>query len=162
MQTVRHRDYFLPRGGNEDAHVPPPGAVATAGSVVLLTLSLIGVVGLAKVLSPTVEGALRCAGMPMAVVGIVIAAMMLLPKTLSALRAARRGRLQTSMNLALGSALATIGLTIPAVVIAAVAMDLTLVLGLPGKEMLLKRSIVTGGCTGQQRGRSNRIAGQQQ
>ena len=80
VQTVRHRDYFLPRGGNEDAHVPPPGAVATADSVVLLTLSLIGVVGLAKVLLPTVEGAVRCAGMPLAVVGIVIAAMVLFPR----------------------------------------------------------------------------------
>ncbi|MFO1407821.1 MAG: hypothetical protein U1F08_09860 [Steroidobacteraceae bacterium] len=137
VQTVRHRDYFLPEDGGEDAHAAPPGTLATSGSVVLLTLSLVAVVGLAKVLSPAVEGVVRSAGLPHAVVGIVIAAMVLLPETLSALRAARRGRLQTSMNLALGSALATIGLTIPAVVVAAVAMDLTLVLGLPAKEMVL-------------------------
>ena len=137
VQTVRHRDYFLPEVDDDEKHVAPPGALATAGSAVLLTLSLVAVVGLAKVLSPTVEAAVRLAGLPHAVVGIVIATMVLLPETLSAMRAARRGRLQTSMNLALGSALATIGLTIPAVVVAAVAMDLTLVLGLPAKEMVL-------------------------
>ena len=137
VQTVRHRDYFLPEVDDDEKHVAPPGALATAGSAVLLTMSLVAVVGLAKVLSPTVEAAVRLAGLPHAVVGIVIATMVLLPETLSAMRAARRGRLQASMNLALGSALATIGLTIPAVVVAAVAMDLTLVLGLPAKEMVL-------------------------
>ena len=75
--------------------------------------------------------------MPHAVVGIVIALMVLLPETLSAVRAARRGRLQTSMNLGLGSALATIGLTIPAVVVVSIVLHLPLVLGLPPTEMIL-------------------------
>jgi len=138
VQTVRHRDYFLPEGApDEEVHVEPPSARATILSLLLLLVSLVAVVGLAKVLSPTIEGAVRSAGMPQAVVGIAIALMVLLPETLSAVRAARLGRLQTSMNLALGSALATIGLTIPAVALAAVMLDLQLVLGLPAKEMVL-------------------------
>ncbi len=138
VQTVRHRDYFLAEGGNgEAAHVAPPGMRTTLLSLLLLLVSLAAVVGLAKVLSPAIEGAVRSAGMPQAVVGIIIALMVLLPETLSALRAAKRGRLQISLNLALGSALATIGLTIPAVAAASIALGLPLVLGLPAKEMVL-------------------------
>jgi Ca2+:H+ antiporter len=138
VQTVRHRDYFLPEGGDaEDAHAAPPTARTTLVSLVLLVISLVAVVGLAKVLSPTIEGAVGAAGMPNAVVGIVIAMMVLLPETLSAVRAAKRGRLQTSMNLAFGSALATIGLTIPAVVVTSIVLNLPLVLGLPPTEMVL-------------------------
>lgn len=138
VQTVRHRSYFLPEGeSGEEVAVEPPSAGMTILSLLLLCVSLVAVVGLAKTLSPTIEGAVRYAGMPQAVVGIAIAMMVLLPETLSALRAARLGRLQTSMNLALGSALATIGLTIPAVAAAAIVLDLPLVLGLPAKEMVL-------------------------
>ena len=138
VQTVRHRDYFLPEGGDDaDAHALPPTARAAYLSFGLLLLALVGVVGLAKMLAPSIERAIDAAGMPNAVVGIAIALMVLLPETLSALRAARRGRLQTSMNLGLGSALATIGLTIPAVVIASIAAGLPLVLGLPPTEMVL-------------------------
>jgi Ca2+:H+ antiporter len=138
VQTVRHRDYFLPEGpAAEDVHADPPTRRAAVASLVLLAIALVGVVGLAKVLSPTIEEAVRAAGMPNAVVGIVIAMMVLLPETLSAIRAARAGRLQTSMNLALGSALATIGLTIPVVVATSLALGLPLVLGLPAKEMVL-------------------------
>jgi Ca2+:H+ antiporter len=138
VQTVRHRDYFLPEGpATEDVHAEPPTTRDTAASLVVLLIALVGVVGLAKVLSPTIEEAVRAAGMPHAVVGIVIAMMVLLPETLSAIRAARAGRLQTSMNLALGSALATIGLTIPVVVATSLLLGLPLVLGLPPKEMVL-------------------------
>ena len=115
----------------------PPSGRATLLSLVLLLVALVGVVGLAKMLAPTIEDVVLAAGMPLAVVGIAIAMMVLLPETLSALRAARRGRLQTSMNLGLGSALATIGLTIPAVVIVSIAAGLPLVLGLPPTEMVL-------------------------
>lgn len=138
VQTVRHRDYFLPEGvADESEHAPPPTPGATLLSLGLLIVALIAVVGLAKVLAPTIEGAVATAGMPRAVVGIAIAMMVLLPETLSALRAAKRGRLQTSMNLGLGSALATIGLTIPAVVVASIALGLPLMLGLPPTEMVL-------------------------
>ncbi len=138
VQTIRHRDYFLPDSGDTaDEHAARPSGRAALLSLVLLLIALVGVVGLAKMLAPTIEGAVVAAGMPLAVVGIAIAVMVLLPETLSALRAARRGRLQTSMNLGLGSALATIGLTIPAVVVASIAGGLPLVLGLPPTETVL-------------------------
>jgi len=106
-------------------------------SFALLLLSLGTVVGLAKVLSPTIEGAVDAANAPRAVVGIVIAALVLLPETWAAVRAAWANRLQTSMNLAIGSALATIGLTVPVVVLASIALGLPLILGLSPKEMAL-------------------------
>lgn len=138
VQTVRHRDYFLPQGGDAaDEHAAPPSGRATLASFVLLLIALVGVVGLAKMIAPSIEHAVLAAGMPLAVVGVAIAMMVLLPETLSAVRAARRGRLQTSVNLGLGSALATIGLTVPAVVIVAIAASLPLVLGLPPTEMVL-------------------------
>jgi Ca2+:H+ antiporter len=79
----------------------------------------------------------EAASAPPAVVGIAIALIVLLPETVAALRAAARNRMQTSLNLALGSALATIGLTIPAVAVVAIGADLPLALGLPPKEAVL-------------------------
>ncbi|HZJ53500.1 MAG TPA: hypothetical protein VFD38_05125 [Myxococcaceae bacterium] len=137
VQTVRHRDYFLPPGGGEESHLPPPSARAAWMSLGLLLVSLVGVVGLAKVLSPSIEAAVRSAGLPDAVIGIAIALLVLLPETVAAARAARADRLQTSMNLALGSALATIGLTIPAVVAASLLFHLPVVLGLQPKDLVL-------------------------
>ena len=138
VQTVRHRDYFLPSDPDaEGAHLPPPTAASTWLSVLLLLVSLVGVVGLAKVLSPSIERAVRAAGAPDSVIGIAIAMLVLLPETVAAVRAARANRLQTSMNLALGSALATIGLTIPAVVIASQLFHLPVTLGLEPKDLVL-------------------------
>jgi Ca2+:H+ antiporter len=138
VQTVRHRDYFLPEGHDTDEeHAGPPATVTALASLVLLLVSLVAVVGLAKTLAPSIEAAVVGAGMPRAVVGIAIALLVLLPETLSALRAARRGRIQSSLNLALGSGLATIGLTIPAVVATAIALDLPLELGVPPTELVL-------------------------
>jgi Ca2+:H+ antiporter len=139
VQTVRHRDYFLPvaNAADEAIHAAPPGKRLAWASFGLLVLSLVVVVGLAKQLSPTIEAAVTAAGAPKAVIGIVIAMLVLLPETWAAVRAARADRLQTSMNLALGSALASIGLTIPAVVVAAVWLDLPLVLGLEPKDITL-------------------------
>ena len=139
VQTVRHRDYFLPHEGahDEQAHAPPPGLGRTWASLGLLLVSLVGVVGLAKVLSPIIESLVAAASAPKAFVGIVIAMLVLLPETWAAVRAARANRLQTSMNLAIGSALASIGLTIPAVVAASVVLGLPLVLGLESKDMAL-------------------------
>jgi Ca2+:H+ antiporter len=129
IQTVRHRDYFLPVGPQgEDEHAAPPTTRAALASVALLLVSLVAVVGLAKVLAPLIESAVQSAGMPQAVVGICIAMMVLLPETLSAVRAARNDRMQTSFNLALGSALATIGLTIPVVAVTSIVMGLPLIL----------------------------------
>jgi len=138
VQTVRHRDYFLPEDGNtDDVHAAPPATRAALVSLVLLLVSLIAVVGLAKVLAPSIEDSVASAHLPQTVVGIVIAIMVLLPETLSAFRSARLGRLQTSMNLSLGSALATIGLTIPVVAVTSIALGLPLVLGLPPTEIVL-------------------------
>jgi Ca2+:H+ antiporter len=139
VQTVRHRDYFIPLadGSGASTHVDPPTTAQAWASFGLLSLSLVTVVGLAKVLSPTIERAVEAASAPKAVVGIVIAGLVLLPETWAAVRAARADRLQTSMNLAVGSALASIGLTVPVVVLASMTFDLPLVLGLSPKEMAL-------------------------
>ncbi|MBL0718676.1 ionic transporter y4hA [Piscinibacter sp. Jin2] len=139
VQTVRHRDYFLPptRQHDEHAHAAPPGVAAAWASFGLLLVALVSVVGLAKQLSPTLEGLVASAGAPKAVIGIAIALLVLLPETWAAVRAARADRLQTSMNLALGSALASIGLTIPAVVATAWWLDLPLELGLLPKDLVL-------------------------
>jgi len=138
IQTVRHRDYFIPAADAADPiHATPPTATAAWASFGLLVVSLVTVVGLAKVLSPTIESAVAAAGAPRAVVGIVIAGLVLLPEGWAATRAARRNRLQTSMNLAIGSALASIGLTIPVVAMASLAFHLPLVLGLDPKGLVL-------------------------
>lgn len=139
VQTIRHRDYFIPATNSADPeeHAAPPSTAKAWASFGLLVLALVTVVGLAKMLSPTIEKAVAAANAPRAVVGIVIAALVLLPETWAAVRAARANRLQTSMNLAVGSALATIGLTVPMVVIAAIVFDLPLVLGLAPKEIAL-------------------------
>jgi Ca2+:H+ antiporter len=138
VQTGRHRDFFLTEGvESEDAHAVPPAPIVAWLSFALLLVSLVAVVGLAKVLSPSIERAVASAGMPQGVVGIAIALIVLLPETWAAVRAAARNRMQISFNLALGSALATIGLTIPTVAITSIAMGLPLALGLPAKEVIL-------------------------
>ncbi|MEN7528327.1 MULTISPECIES: calcium:proton antiporter [unclassified Cupriavidus] len=138
VQTIRHRDYFLVEGSrDENVHAPPPPGKVAAVSAVLLIVCLVAVVALAKMLSPSVERAVLDAGLPPAVVGVVIAALVLLPEGLAALRAARADRIQTSLNLALGSALASIGLTIPTVAAVFVFLGRPLELGLGAKEMVL-------------------------
>ncbi|MBV8837574.1 MAG: ionic transporter y4hA, partial [Alphaproteobacteria bacterium] len=138
VQTVRHRDYFLPAGnGDEEGHAPPPSNTMTLVGAVLLVAALVAVVGLAKALTPTLEVGIAWAQLPKAVVGIVIAALVLLPEGLAAVRAARANRLQTSLNLALGSALASIGLTIPAVVVVSILLAKPIELGLNAKDQLL-------------------------
>ena len=137
VQTVRHRDYFLPVAGGEESHLPPPSNRTALVSALLLLAALIAVVGLAKVVTPTVEAGVAWFGVPESVVGIVIAALVLLPEGVAALKAARANRLQTSLNLALGSALASIGLTIPAVAIVSIVLERPLTLGLDQKEEVL-------------------------
>ena len=139
IQTVRHRDYFIPvaNASDPETHADPVTNSQAWTSFGLLLVSLLTVVGLSKMLSPSIEKLVEAAHAPRAVVGIVIAAVVLLPETWAAVRAARADRLQTSMNLAVGSALATIGLTVPVVVLAALFFRLPLVLGLAPKEMAL-------------------------
>jgi Ca2+:H+ antiporter len=139
VQTVRHRDFFLPveRASDEAAHAAPPSAGRAWASFALLLVALVSVVGLAKVLSPSIEAALAASGAPKTVIGIVIALLVLLPETVAAVRAAHVDRLQTSFNLAYGSALASIGLTIPVVAVTSMWMGWPLVLGLDQKDLVL-------------------------
>ncbi len=137
IQTVRHRDYFLAVSGGEDAHAKPPSNKVALLSAGLLLVSLVAVVALAKALTPALERGISQVGAPKSVVGIAIAALVLLPEGLAAFRAARANRLQISMNLALGSALASIGLTIPAVAAVSLLLHIPLTLGLAQKEVVL-------------------------
>ena len=139
IQTVRHRDYFLPDDAalDEQTHATPPSNNVALASLGLLLTCLGVVVLMAKALAPVIESSVMQAGAPKAVVGVIIAAVVLLPEGLAALRAARANRLQTSLNLALGSALASIGLTIPAVAIVSIATGWTLTLGLDAKSSIL-------------------------
>ena len=151
VQTVRHRDYFLPETDpeNPDVHAEPPSLRETWASAGLLLLSLVAVVGLAKVLSPAIEHAIDAAGAPKTLIGIAIAIVVLMPETAAAVRAARANRLQTSMNLAIGSALASIGLTIPVVAVASVVLGIPLVLGLnePKDVVMLALTFVVSAVT---------------
>ncbi|MFE9257740.1 calcium:proton antiporter [Streptomyces sp. NPDC006879] len=191
VQTVRHRDYFLPvpspsttrtprpvavgaapvaaapadtRGGSkgvakpagegvdlgdgEEEHAAPPTARTAVISLGLLIVALVAVVGDAKAVSPTIESAVSRAGLPQAVVGVIIALLVLLPETLAAVRAARRDRIQTSLNLAYGSSIASIGLTIPAIALASVWLTGPLVLGLdPTHMVLLALTVMVGAFT---------------
>ena len=141
FQTVSHRDYYLPKAKDKKTdsnfHALKPSNTKTVVSGILLFASLVAVVALAKLLSPTIEAAVQAAGAPKAVVGIAIAMLVLLPESFAALRAAKANRLQSSLNLALGSALASIGLTIPAVAAIAIFFDMPLTLGISNLNMIL-------------------------
>jgi Ca2+:H+ antiporter len=146
VQTIRHRDYFLPvKTRNKEAHAPRPAARQALVSACLLLVALLAVVGLAKALTPMLERGIAWAEAPRAVVGVIIAIIVLLPEGLAAVGAARANRLQTSLNLALGSALASIGLTIPAVAVVSIVLDQPLQLGLGAKdEVLLALTALVG------------------
>ncbi len=140
VQTVRHRDYFLPDrsvAADYEMHAEPPTGRDTLISSILLIVCLGAVVLLAKTLAPPIEAAVSAAGAPIAIVGVIIAALVLLPESIAALRAALANRLQTSLNLGLGSALATIGLTIPAVAALSMMAGLPIALGLDTKSTVL-------------------------
>jgi len=140
VQTVRNRDYFL------DELDPTPDAPghgkaarqsALGWTLLALVASLVAVVLLAKALAPGITASLDAIGAPEAATGVFIAALVLLPESLAAFRAARANRLQTSLNLAIGSALASIGLTIPVVAVLSLVMGWTLELGLDSREVVL-------------------------
>lgn len=140
VQAVRHREYFLPVDEVSTADAAHARQVTTRiayTSAALLLACLGAVVLLAKATSPAVESVVAALGAPHALVGTIIAATVLMPEGVAAYRAARANRLQTSLNLALGSALATIGLTIPAVAIVSLATGWTLVLGIDAKATVL-------------------------
>ena len=143
VQTIRHPGDFT-GDAPEHAGTPPTNSLAL-WSAALLLICLAAVVGLAKALSPALEGTIAALGVPKAVVGIIIATVVLMPEGVTAVRAARADQLQTSLNLALGSALASIGLTIPAVAIVSILFGKELTLGLDAKdEVLLTLTLFSG------------------
>jgi Ca2+:H+ antiporter len=136
VQNVRHRDHFQ---STEDAveisdHIS--NRVAWL-SVLMLLLCLGAVVLLAKSLAPGLEAWVKSIGAPVSLVGVIIALVVLLPEGLSAYNAARKNQLQKSLNLSLGSALATIGLTIPTVSIVSLFTGLPLSLGISAGSSVL-------------------------
>ena len=153
MQTVRHRDYFLPppRANEEQSlteHVKPPTTRQALYSLSGLVVSLVVVVGLAKVSSPLIQGVVDGFGLPQMVVALSIAIVVLLPEFISALKAAAYGRTQTSLNLALGSALASIGLTIPAIAVISLVFGYQVNLGLgPTETALLLLTLLVSALT---------------
>lgn len=145
VQTVRHRDYFV---SDAEEHAAPPSDREALTSLALLVIALVAVVGLAKVESKAIEDAVTGLGAPKSAVGVVIALLVLAPETLAAVRNAARGRVQTSLNLALGSAMASIGLTIPAIAVASIWLEGRLVLGLDSTQIvLLVITVILGGLT---------------
>jgi Ca2+:H+ antiporter len=159
IQTNWHRAYFLPVGEEGvEAHARPSGRIAIA-SLGLLVTALLSVVLLAKGLAPALEAGVAAAGAPLAIAGVIIAAIVLLPETAAAVRAAARNRLQASINLALGSAVASIGLAVPAVVLVSSWTGLPLDLGISSGASVLMAlgfvvAIITYGT-----GRTNLLSG---
>ena len=150
-QTVRHRDFFVPEHVPDidgDGHADPPSGRETSLSLGLLMAALVSVVGLAKLLSPTIEHTVTALGLPYAVVGVVIALVVLAPESIAALNHAKRDRVQISLNLAYGSAMASIGLTIPVIALAMIWLPGPLTLGLePMQIVLLGLSVVVSTLT---------------
>jgi Ca2+:H+ antiporter len=140
-------------------HAEPPTAGEAATSLLLLLVALVAVVGLAKVESPAIEAGVAAVGAPASFVGVVIALLVLLPETLAATRNALRDRVQTSLNLALGSALASIGLTIPAIAVASIWLEGPLVLGLGATQMVLLAITVVVAALTVVPGRATRLQG---
>ena len=151
-QTVQHRDFFLPvRSDSQgrvtgvlevededgDGHADPPSDRETLLSIALLLVSLVSVVGLAKVLSPTIESTVSSLGLPYAVVGVVIALLVLAPESIAAALNAARDRVQVSLNLAFGSSMASIGLTIPTIAVASIWLEGDLLLGLEPLQIVV-------------------------
>jgi Ca2+:H+ antiporter len=141
-QTFAHRDFFLPvkltgDSGDEEVHADAPSTRTALISVGLLLVALVAVVGLAKLESTPIERAVTAVGLPQSFVGVIIALLVLLPEGIAAAKAAKLNRMQTSLNLALGSAIASIGLTIPAIAIASIWLPGALHLGLGASQIVL-------------------------
>jgi Ca2+:H+ antiporter len=136
-QAIRHRDYFV---GKSAGFANGSGLTSNRMlglNTLLLVISLVVVVLLAKKFSLVVDFAIASIGAPPAFAGVLVALLILLPEGVAAVAAAHNNDLQKSINLALGSSLATIGLTIPAVAVAAYVLNKELVLGVDPQGMVL-------------------------
>ncbi len=145
MQTVRHRDYFvLHTEGSEGAehggdhashgHVQPRTVPYHA---IFLLLTLIPIVLLSKKLAIVVDFGTETLGLPEALGGVLVAVLVLSPEGLAAYESAAANHLQRAVNICLGSALATISLTIPAVVVIGLISGIHVELGLAPTEMII-------------------------
>lgn len=139
FQTKTHKAYFEPTVGTTKVEAPAEEAHEVSSgdawlSFISLVVSLVSVIGLAKIISPMIEQGITFLGAPKATIGLLIAVIVLLPETWAAINAARANRLQTSLNLALGSGIASIALTIPAVIIFSLSENRGLALGLDPKN----------------------------
>jgi Ca2+:H+ antiporter len=158
-QTVRHRDYFVSEAAGSAGDGTHASNWVMFVSIVLLLVSLLAVVLLAKKFSQVVDAGAALIGAPPAFAGVLVALLILLPESVAAVGAARKNDLQKSINLALGSSIATIGLTIPAVAVAAYALDKQLVLGLPTQEIVLLALTLVLGMLTLGTGRTNILFG---
>jgi Ca2+:H+ antiporter len=158
-QTIRHRDYFIVETDEQQAEHSSAAVSGLILSIALLLVSLGAVVLLAKKFSMVVDAGAAAIGAPPAFAGIVVAFLVLLPESIAALAAARKNDLQKSINLALGSSLATIGLTVPAVAIATYVLGKRLVLGLDPRDMVLLVMTMLVSLTTFGTGRTNILSG---
>lgn len=160
VQTVRHRNYFIVEEDDHTTHeADPPSRTKTLISLVLLIICLAVVIFMAKGLSPVIEDFVEGIGAPRALVGVIIACMVLLPEGLAAIRAARNNQIQSSINLGLGSALASVGLTIPAVSVVCILYDIPFVLGIDIKSVILLALSVVVVMLSLSRGKTNVLYG---
>jgi len=160
VQTVRHRNYFIVSEEDQTTHeADPPSNFKAFLSLGLLLICLAVVIFMAKGLSPVIEDFVENMGAPRALVGVIIASMVLLPEGLAAIRAARKNQIQSSINLALGSALASVGLTIPAVSAVCIFYDIPFVLGIDIKSVILLMLSVIVVMLSLSRGKTNILYG---
>jgi Ca2+:H+ antiporter len=143
LQTMRHRGFFVAPGEEEETHSEEElgNAAARRRSIafhsLFLFLILVPIVGLAEYLAVMVEEGIHTFGVPTALGGVLIAALILAPESISALDAAIANKLQRSINLCLGSALSTVALTVPAVLLLGLASGQEVRLGLTDDNTVL-------------------------
>jgi len=165
IQTVRHTDYFLPieplkqEAIAEEEHYEHQKPINIWVTGLFLVISLVAVVGLAKLLSPSLEAGIEAIGAPKTLLGVVIAALVLLPEGITAIKLALQNKLQISLNLTLGSAIASIGLTIPAVAVISILFDLPLSLGVNSVSQVLLLLTMIVGIMNLATGRASLLAG---
>lgn len=159
VQTVRHRNYFVDDSDENEEHTEKPSLAKTLTSLVLLIICLAVVIFMAKGLSPVIEGFVKNIGAPKTLVGVIIASVVLLPEGFAAVRAARNNQIQSSVNLALGSALASVGLTIPAISAVCIIYDIPFILGMDKKSIILLALSVFTVMISLSRGKTNVLYG---
>jgi len=145
LQTMRHRGFFLEPSmvavelEPQDPELAQPAnrRRVIAGHALMLFLTMVPIVGLAEYLAVIVEQGIRDLNIPTAIGGVLIACLILAPESIAAFEAALANRLQRSINLCLGSALSTLALTVPFVLIIGLVTGHTIKLGLNGDNAIL-------------------------